>query len=76
MIFLQLIEDKENKKAAIETIKTLTKEFQKKGNCFDSYGEISLITGDIENSQYHMRLTQREKNSEHYLHLMWLPQIS
>jgi tetratricopeptide (TPR) repeat protein len=44
------IEDKENKKAAIETIKNLTEIAPDEGNYFDSYGEILMITGDYKNS--------------------------
>jgi len=44
------IEDEENKKAAIETIKSLTEKTQDDGNYFDSFGEILMITGDYENA--------------------------
>ncbi|MHA2391431.1 MAG: tetratricopeptide repeat protein [Promethearchaeota archaeon] len=44
------IEDEENKKAAIETIKYLTEEVPDEGNYHDSYGEILMITGDYENA--------------------------
>jgi len=44
------IEDKENKRAAIETIKSLTEKTSDEGNYFDSYGEILMIIGDYENA--------------------------
>lgn len=43
-------EDEENKKAAIETIKTLTEKEPEEGNYFDSYGEILMITEDYDNA--------------------------
>ncbi len=44
------IEDEINKRAAIETIKSLTEKAPDEGNYFDSYGEILMTTGDYENS--------------------------
>ncbi|MFW9879383.1 MAG: tetratricopeptide repeat protein [Candidatus Thorarchaeota archaeon] len=44
------IEDEENKKAAIKTIKALTEKAPYEGNYFDSYGEILMTIGDYESS--------------------------
>ncbi|MFX1375206.1 MAG: tetratricopeptide repeat protein [Promethearchaeota archaeon] len=44
------IEDEENKKAAVETIKFLTEKAPQEGNYFDSYGEILMTIGDYENA--------------------------